>query len=124
MNHQLNAELKITPELINMNVATEVNLEVLGQIAFESISKIEDTNAPNGKRWVNAIAKAVVEIENNPYLTYDLKSHELMMLSERTGTVYRANGVCGCRAFELGQPCYHRACARLIAIYVERTEGK
>ncbi len=104
-----------------MNVATEINKEVLGQIAVESINKIQDTNAPNGKRWMNAIAKAVVEIENNPYLTYDLKSHELMMLSERTGTVYRANGVCQCKAYELGEPCYHRAASRLVTLYVERT---
>ena len=40
-----------------MNIATEVNLEVLGQIAAESISKI-NPNEPNGKRWINAIAKA------------------------------------------------------------------
>ena len=104
-----------------MNVATEINKEVLGQIAAESITKVEQSNAQNAVRWVNAIAKAVAEIESNPYLTYDLKSHELMLLSERTGTVYRANGVCQCRAYEQGQPCYHRAASRLVALYIERT---
>jgi hypothetical protein len=105
-----------------MNVATSIDKEVLGQFAAESINKIQDTNAPNGKRWVNAIAKAVVEIESNPYLTYDLKSHELMMLSERTGTVYRANGTCQCQAYEQGFPRYHRAASRLVAVYLERTK--
>lgn len=48
-----------------MNIATEVNKEVLGQIAAESIAKI-NPNQANGKRWINAIAKATAEIETNP----------------------------------------------------------
>lgn len=84
-----------------MNVATEINKEVLGQIAAESINKIQAKDTVNSQRWIKAIAKAVAEIESNPYLTYDLQSHELMMLSERTGTVYRANGVCQCKAYDI-----------------------
>ena len=52
-----------------MNVATEINKELLGFIAAESIAKI-NPNQPNAKRWINAIAKATVEIENNPFMTY------------------------------------------------------
>ena len=104
-----------------MNVATEINKELLGQIAAESINKIQNINAPNAQRWINAIAKAVSEIENNPYLTFDLKAHELLILSETTGNVYRANGVCQCRAYEQKMPCYHRAASRLVALYIERT---
>ncbi|HEX8287287.1 MAG TPA: hypothetical protein VF556_04790 [Pyrinomonadaceae bacterium] len=39
-----------------MNIATEVNKEVLGAIGAEAIAKI-DPNSPNGKRWISAIAK-------------------------------------------------------------------
>ena len=102
-----------------MNVATEINKELLGEIAAESIGKI-NTRQENGKRWINAIAKAVVEIENNPFMTYSHDSHSLLMLSERSGQIYTANGTCQCAAFRKNQPCYHRAASRLIQIYVER----
>lgn len=103
-----------------MNVATEVNKEVLGQIAAESIAKIDPTTA-NGKRWINAIGKATAEIETNPFMTYEVESHSLLMMSETSNEVYRANGTCQCKAFAQGFPCRHRAAARLVAIYVERT---
>ena len=103
-----------------MNIATEVNKEVLGQIAAESIAKI-NPNQPNGKRWINAIAKATREIETNPFMTYELESHSLLMMSDSSGEIYTANGTCQCKAFERGFPCRHRAAARLVAIYIERT---
>ena len=103
-----------------MNIATEVNFEVLGEIAAEAIAKINPESA-NGKRWINAIAKATAEIETNPYMTYDHDSHSLLMMSETSSEIYTANGTCQCKAFEKGFPCRHRAAARLIAIYIERT---
>jgi hypothetical protein len=103
-----------------MNVATEINKEILGEIAAQSIAKI-NPNQRDAKRWINAIAKAVVEIENNPFMTFEPETHSLLMLSERSGEIYTANGTCQCAAFGNGQPCYHRAAARLIQIYVERS---
>ena len=103
-----------------MNIATEVNFEVLGEIAAEAIAKINPESA-NGKRWINAIAKATAEIETNPFMTYQLESHSLLMMSETSSEIYTANGTCQCKAFEKGFPCRHRAAARLIAIYIERT---
>jgi hypothetical protein len=103
-----------------MNIATEVSKDLLAEIAAESIAKISPEQQ-NGKRWINAIAKAVVEIENNPYMTFDLDSHSLLILSEKSGEIYTANGTCQCKAFEQGKPCYHRAAARLIQRYIEQT---
>jgi hypothetical protein len=103
-----------------MNVATEVNKEVLGQIAAESIAKINPAQ-PNGKRWINAIARATAEIETNPYMSYNHDSHSLLIMSETSNETYTANGTCQCKAFEKGFPCKHRAAARLVAIYIERT---
>lgn len=103
-----------------MNVATEINKEVLGEIAAESISKIKPS-APNAQRWINAIAAAVREVETNPYLTYNHDSHSLLIMSQANGATYTANGSCQCRAYELGQPCKHRALNRLVALYIERT---
>ena len=42
----------------------------------------------------------------------------LLVLSE-SGEIYRVNGVCQCKAFANGQPCWHRAAARLIERYNE-----
>lgn len=103
-----------------MNIATEVNKEILGAIAAESIAKI-NPESKNGQRWINAIAKATAEIERNPFMTYDHDSHSLLMLSETSNQVYTANGTCQCKAFAQGKPCRHRAAARLITIYIERT---
>jgi hypothetical protein len=102
-----------------MNIATEVNKEVLGQIAAESIAKISP-DAKNAKRWINAITKAVVELENNPYCSFDTETHSLLICSSKSGATYEANGTCQCEAFKQGQPCFHRAAARIVAIAVER----
>lgn len=65
-------------------------------------------------RWINAIAKAVVEIETNPAMIwYDAK----LLIVSPSGTQYTANGTCQCKAFSFGQPCWHRAAARLIGRY-------
>lgn len=102
-----------------MNIATEINREQLAQVAAEAIAKI-NPKQPNGQRWINAIAKAVTEIENNPFMTYEHDSHSLLILSETSGNIYTANGSCQCEAFKKGFPCRHRAAARLIQRYVER----
>ncbi len=104
-----------------MNTFSTINHEVLGQIAAESIAKINPASK-NGQRWINAIAKATVEIESNPYMTYDHDSHSLLMMSDTSSEIYTANGTCQCKAFANGFPCRHRAAARLCAIYIERTK--
>ena len=104
-----------------MNIAVaQINKEVLATIAAESISKI-NPKSRNGQRWINAIARATAEIETNPYMTYEVESHSLLMMSDSSNQIYTANGTCQCKAFEKGFPCRHRAAARLITIYIERT---
>jgi hypothetical protein len=43
----------------------------------------------------------------------------LLIWSQRSNNIYTANGVCQCRAFEQVIPCFHRAVARLVPLYVE-----
>ncbi|MGH9944475.1 MAG: hypothetical protein ACRD9R_19170 [Pyrinomonadaceae bacterium] len=50
------------------------------------------------------------------YIHYTGQS--LLMLSE-SGEIYEANGVCQCRAFAGGQPCFHRAAYKLVKRYHE-----
>jgi hypothetical protein len=102
-----------------MNVATEISKDLLAEIAAESIAKISP-DAKNAKRWINAITKAVVELENNPYCSFNVESNSLLICSSKSGTTYEANGTCQCEALKQGQPCFHRAAARIVAIAVER----
>lgn len=68
-------------------------------------------------RWTSAIDRAARELETNPYIEA-LDDHTLL-IGSASGGVYTANGVCGCQAYQHGQPCFHRAAARLYQRYVE-----
>ncbi len=70
----------------------------------------------NNRRWQTAIAKAKQEIEGNPYMHFD--GHALLILSP-SNEIYSANGSCQCKAYRKGQPCWHRAAARLVERYNE-----
>lgn len=104
-----------------INISTEINREKLAEIAAQIISKL-NPESRSDKRWINAIAKAVVELESNPFASYDAENHSLLICSSNSGNVYSANGKCQCEAFQKGFPCYHRAASRLIQRYVERVQ--
>lgn len=101
-----------------MNINTEIDRERLAEIAAEAVSKLNPESATD-KRWLNCIARAVAEVETNPYLTFQPENKSLLILSETSGQIYSANGTCQCKAFEFGNPCFHRALARLIVRYLE-----
>jgi hypothetical protein len=69
------------------------------------------------RRWINAIDKAVAGVVSGWWLVTELR--DCVAITTETGQTYFANGVCQCRAYELGQPCKHRALARLIELYNE-----
>lgn len=101
---------------MNLN-NTNTNFDQLESIANASIAALETSTRADAKRWQNAIKKAVVELESNPFWNFDGK--ELVMMSTTSNATYQSNGTCQCRAFEQGQPCRHRAAARLLARYAE-----
>jgi len=70
----------------------------------------------NSRRWQMAIAKAKQEIESNPFMHFD--GHALIILSA-SNEIYSANGTCQCKAYAHGQPCWHRAAARIVERYNE-----
>lgn len=104
-----------------MNITTEINREKLALVASEAIAKLENSDRMDAKRWIRAIAKAVVEIENNPFITWQPETKSILILSQQSGEIYTANGICGCKAFNqpTPMPCYHRAIAQLIIRYLE-----
>ncbi len=98
------------------------NKDRFGKVIAGALGKVEltVTDAQTKKRWIRAIAKAAVEIEQNGvFMTWQEEDHSLLIWSQKSNQIYSANGVCQCRAFEQGSPCFHRAAARLIRIYME-----
>jgi hypothetical protein len=96
------------------------NKNIFGKVIADSLSKVEQTvtDAQTKRRWVRAIAKATVEIEQNgDFMTWMEEDKSLLIWSQKSNNIYAANGVCQCRAFEQGSPCFHRAAARLVRIY-------
>jgi len=89
------------------------NEETMSQVIQAAFDK-----ATGHRRWETAIAKAKQEIESNPFLHYD--GAALLILSP-SGEIYSANGTCQCKAYANGQPCWHRAAARIVERYHERS---
>jgi hypothetical protein len=88
-----------------------IDQDRMQQIAQDAFNKVLGS-----RRWETAIAKAQVQIETNPYMHFDGQS--LLILSA-SGEIYSVNGTCQCKAYQSGQPCWHRAAARLIKRYNE-----
>jgi hypothetical protein len=81
------------------------------RVAQEAFDKVL-----GNRRWETAIAKAKAQLESNPYIHFDGKA--LLILSP-SGEIYTANASCQCKAYVKGQPCWHRAAARLVKRYNE-----
>lgn len=81
------------------------------QVIQEAFDKVAGS-----RRWQTAIARAKRELEENPYMHFD--GYALLILSP-SDEIYSANGTCQCKAFRSGQPCWHRAAARLVKRYME-----
>jgi hypothetical protein len=97
-----------------------------GEVITGAIAKVELTVNDAGikKRWINAISKAVVQIEaNGDFMTYDTAENHLVIWSQDSDKVYTSNGVCQCEAFNRGLPCFHLAAARLVRLYLELPEN-
>jgi hypothetical protein len=88
----------------------QINKAKFEQVVKGAKAKVTD------RRWLNAIDKASEGILNGAWIVTEL--HGGCLITTENGT-YHANGVCQCKAFVNGQPCKHRAAARLIAIYNE-----
>ncbi len=102
------------------------NQELFGKVIAAALAKVEltVTDARTKSRWINAISKAAVEIEENGvFMTWQEDDQSLLIWSQKTNNIYTANGVCQCRAFEQGSACFHRAAARLVRLYMETAQA-
>lgn len=74
-------------------------------------------DAAHHPRWLTAINRAVVELLSNPWIE---RGDHGLIIGSPSGKCYAANGQCQCLAFDHGQPCWHRAAARLCRLHDER----
>jgi hypothetical protein len=88
-----------------------IDQDKLQEVAQEAFNKVSGR-----RRWETAIVKAKAQLESNPYMHFDGQS--LLILSP-SGEIYNTNGTCQCKAYSNGQPCWHRAAARLVKRYNE-----
>lgn len=89
-----------------------LNSSVLSQVAEQACK-----DAAQHGRWLVAIGRALVELESNPWIE---RGDHGLIIGSTSGKCYAANGICQCKAFEYGQPCWHRAAARLVRLHDER----
>ena len=86
---------------------------------MQQVVQVAFDKSQGSRRWQTAIAKAKQQLESNPYLHWD--GTALLILSPFSDNIYRANGTCECLAYQKGQPCWHRAAARLVQRYMEQS---
>ena len=89
----------------------QINQAKFNEVAAEAEARTND------KRWQNAIDKACADVTSGWWVITELA--DSIAVTTESGATYYANGSCQCKAFELGQPCKHRALARLITLYRE-----
>ena len=75
------------------------------------------TDAAEHPRWLAAIDRAVLELLQNPWIERG-ELHGVIIASP-SGNLYSANGTCQCTAHAYGNPCWHRAAARLVRLHDE-----
>ncbi len=104
--------------MLNLN---HDRLAAVAQAAFDACSGKKDE-----RRWQNAIVRALQILRDSIYW-HMTETGVLILLSPDSSEIYETDGrechrVDGerrvpCRAYELGQPCKHRSCHRLLVRY-------
>lgn len=75
---------------------------------------------PDRNRWINAIARAAREIEENPFWLWSERENTLQIFSGTSGELYICeNDSCECAASFRGHPCYHLAAYFIFKRYFE-----
>ncbi len=99
---------------------TNINFETLETIAAAAITKLENARCADKSRWINAVKKAVSELQSNPFWNYDARNFDFVIMSETSNEIYSVNTYCGCTAAGKLKPCKHRAMHRLLMRYAEQ----
>jgi len=108
--------------VINSN---EINESLFLSVTLTALEAVKQSKLSNDAkaRWERAINAAAAEVNSNPYFKYE--DGVLIVLSDTSTNLYevRADGYhVGCRAYERGFPCRHRALRRLLDLYSEAAQ--
>lgn len=95
-----------------------LNCTLLSQVVSKALA-----DASAHPRWINAINRAFLEIDSNPWIERNSDGHGLIIGSP-SGTAYSANGVCSCEAYQHGRACWHRAAAGLVRLHDEAQQHR
>jgi len=87
---------------------------------FNTVVEMAKTRTSD-RRWLSAIDKAVAGVTSGWWVITELA--DCVAITTESGQTYFANGSCQCKAYELGQPCKHRALARLLDLYHEEEKS-
>ncbi len=75
---------------------------------------------PDRNRWINAIAAATVELEENHFWLWNETENSLQIFTRTSGELYVCkDDLCECAAFKRGNPCYHLAAYFILQSYFE-----
>ena len=104
-----------------VQVEDEVPAPIQMSVVFESLVEAYDVAAEKtvtDAKWHNAVTSAFDHLL--PLDALDYHDGVLMVQSATSDTVYHASPTtCQCHAFTRGNPCWHRAAARLVQIAVD-----
>ena len=87
----------------SLNTQTELNQDTLAAVVSDALASASKATA-NSKRWVNAIARATVELESNPFMTFNHDSHSLLVMSSSSGETYEAKESASAERSSLANP--------------------
>lgn len=103
------------------------NKNLFGKVIADALVKVDSNTGLQSwekMRWVNAIAKAAAQIEDHgAFMTWQEENETLLIWSDKSNNIYETNGVCQCKAFEMGQPCWHRSAKKLYINYLAALEN-
>ncbi len=98
------------------------DIKKINQVVSDVIEKVAQTVSDDkaATRWVNSINKVADQIEDHgDFMTWNPETKSLLIWNQETNSIHSANGVCDCAAFQKGFPCFHRAAARIVRLYLE-----
>lgn len=87
--------------------------------SIEQCTRIADAERD---RWFNALAKASAQLLEGVRFEQD-DTGFVFPSRTRTGIAHHVNGNCDCEAAEDGQPCWHRAAAKMLQLLLDANQG-
>jgi hypothetical protein len=105
-----------------VDVDDEINAPIAMALVFDALVEAYDDAAEKtvaDAKWHNAVTSAFDHLL--PLDSLDYANGVLQVQSATSATVYAASPTsCQCTAFKRGNPCWHRAAARLVQLAVEK----